>query len=60
VRTRGETVVVRVELTMHGAESGVDVPGEMAQVIEVVDGRIQRFRLFFTWEEALEAAGLSE
>ena len=60
VRATGETVVLRVELTLHGPESGIDVPGEMAQVIEVADGRIQRVSSFFTWDEALEAAGLSE
>jgi hypothetical protein len=46
--------------TFHGVESGVDVPGELAQVHEVADGRVQRTRGFLTWEEALEAAGLSE
>jgi ketosteroid isomerase-like protein len=60
VRTRGEAVVLRMELTIQGAESGVDVPGEIAQVVEVADGRLQRIRLFMTWEEALEAAGLRE
>ena len=60
VRTRGATVALRMELTLHGAKSGVDVPGEMPQVIEIADGRILRIRLFFTWEEALEAAGLGE
>ena len=60
VRARGQTVVFRIELTIHGPESGIDVSGEMPQVIEVVDGRIQRNRLFFTWEEALAAAGLRE
>ena len=59
VRARGESVVLRVGLTLHGPESGIDVPGEMAQVIEVADGRIQRVSTFFTWDEALEAAGLS-
>ncbi len=59
-RTRGDTVVLRVEVTIHGAESGVDAPGQMAQVVEVTDGRLQRARLFGTWEEALEAAGPSE
>jgi hypothetical protein len=53
-------VALRVELTLHGPESGIDVPGEMGQVIEVVDGRIQSLRMFFAWEEALEAAGLRE
>ena len=60
VRATGETVVLRVELTLHGPESGIDVPGEMAQVIEVADGRIQRVSSFFTGAEALEAAGLRE
>ena len=30
------------------------------QVFEVAAGRLQRGRIFMTWEEALEAAGLSE
>jgi hypothetical protein len=42
------------------AESGVAVPGEIAQVVEVAEGTLQRIRLFMTWEEALEAAGLPE
>jgi hypothetical protein len=60
VRARDETVVVRLEGTAHGAESGVDVPAEATQVFEVAAGRLQRARMFLTWEEALEAAGLSE
>ena len=60
VRERGQTVVIRIELTIHGPASGIDVPGEIAQVFEVVDGSVQRLRVFMTWEEALEAAGLSE
>jgi hypothetical protein len=60
VRARRETVVARLELTMHGSESGIDFPGEIAQVVEVADGRIQRVSNFFTWADALEAAGLSE
>ena len=60
VRARNETVALRVELTLHGPASGIDVPAEMAQVIEVADGRIQRVSNFFRWDEALEAAGLSE
>ena len=60
VRARGSAVVLRMEVTVHGAESGVDVPGEIGQVLELADGRIQRLRNFMTWEEALEAAGLSE
>ena len=60
MRSRGETVVLRTELTIHGAKSGIDVPGEVGQVWDVADGRVQRVRLFTTWQEALEAAGLSE
>jgi ketosteroid isomerase-like protein len=60
VRSRGETVVLRTELTIHGAKSGVDFPGEVGQVWEVADGRVQRVRLFTTWQETLEAAGLRE
>ena len=60
MRTQGEAVVLRMEMTIHGAESGVDVPGETAQVVDVADGRLQRVRMFRTWEEALESAGLSE
>lgn len=60
VRARGETVAVRMEVTIHGAESGVDVPGELSQVSETADGRWQRTRGFLTWEEALEAADLRE
>jgi SnoaL-like domain len=59
VRARDETVVVRSEGTAHGAESGVDVPAEATQVFEVAAGRLQRARMFLTWEEALEAALLS-
>ncbi len=60
VRATGETVVLRMEWTLHGSESGIDFPGEAAQVIEVADGRIQRVSMFISWDEALEAAGLSE
>jgi ketosteroid isomerase-like protein len=60
MRARGETVVQRIELTIHGAKSGVGVPAELTQVIEVADGSLQRQRTFMTWEEALEAAGLRE
>jgi ketosteroid isomerase-like protein len=60
VRARDETVVVRIEASAHGAKSGVDVPVEVTQVFEVAAGRLQRGRIFMTWEEALEAAGLEE
>jgi ketosteroid isomerase-like protein len=58
-RARGEAVAIRLEMTIHGAASGIDVPDEFAQVVDVVDGRLQRVRWFRTWQEALEAAGLA-
>jgi ketosteroid isomerase-like protein len=60
LRVLGEAVVMRMEVTMKGAESGVDVPGEIGQIVEVADGRLHRIRMFMTWDEALEAAGLRE
>ena len=33
---------------------------QFGQVWEVASGRVERVHLFRTWEEALEAAGLSE
>ena len=60
VRARDQTVVMRMKMRIQGVQSGVDLPGEAAQVVEVADGKIQRARFFTTWEQALEAAGLSE
>ena len=57
---RRETVVTRLEMTVRGAQSGVGVPGELTQVVEVANGRIQSARFIRTWEAALEAAGLEE
>jgi ketosteroid isomerase-like protein len=55
-----KVTIVDVRGTAHGAESGVDVPAEATHVFEVAAGRLQCARMFLTWEEALEAAGLSE
>ena len=60
VEERGRNVVLRMELAVEGAESGLVVPGELTQVVEVADGRLQRARVFFAWAEALEAADLAD
>jgi ketosteroid isomerase-like protein len=48
--------------TFHGrgVESGVEVKAEAAWLHTLRDGLIVRGRSFATWNEALEAAGLSE
>ncbi|MGH2801032.1 MAG: nuclear transport factor 2 family protein [Solirubrobacterales bacterium] len=56
VKERGRSVVLRMKLDVHGAGSGLVLPGELMQVIEVAQGGIQRLRGFFEWEQALEAA----
>jgi ketosteroid isomerase-like protein len=43
-----------------GRGSGVEVKAEAAWLHTVKDGLIVHLRTFATWEEALEAAGLSE
>jgi hypothetical protein len=43
-RERGECVVVRIELTVHGTSSGLDVPGDLMQVVEVANAKVQRVR----------------
>jgi ketosteroid isomerase-like protein len=60
VKDGGDKVAFRLSLNVHGVESGVDVPGEIAQVYEVAVGEVTRTRVFLSWDEALEAAGLSE
>jgi ketosteroid isomerase-like protein len=56
VEERGRSVMLRMTLDVEGAGSGVVVPGELSQVVEVADGRLRRVRGFFSWEEALQAA----
>lgn len=56
---RGEEVVVSVLVSVRGRASGAPWEGQGANIFTVTDGKIARFRLFQTREEALEAAGLS-
>jgi ketosteroid isomerase-like protein len=44
----------------RGSGSGVEVHGESAWLHTIKDGLTTHLRSFSTWEEALEAAGLSE
>lgn len=56
VEERGRSVMLRMTLDVEGAGSGVVLPGELNQVVEVADGRLGRVRGFFSWAEAREAA----
>jgi ketosteroid isomerase-like protein len=44
----------------RGRTSGVEVATELGSVYSVEDGKIVRWQMFFSEQEALEAAGLSE
>jgi uncharacterized protein len=54
----GDAVVSKFWQRNTGRGSGVVVESEFYGVYEVREGKIVRFRLFSSWEEALEAAGL--
>lgn len=58
--TLREEVVATVNHRGRGRTSGVEVQMTNWQVFSVRDGRIVRYRLYATQNEALEAAGLSE
>ena len=56
----GDDVVVLAREHGQGGVSGVTVERELGEVATVRDGKITRVRLYGSWTEALEAAGLSE
>jgi hypothetical protein len=45
---------------MRGGASHVELDREFAVHLEIDDGKVVRIHGFNAWEEALEAAGLSE
>jgi ketosteroid isomerase-like protein len=55
----GDDVVVQVREKGQG-RSGAAVERRLGNVYTLRDGKIVRVRLFGSWNEALEAAGLSE
>ena len=57
---RGDEVVVLVRERGSGGASGVSVERELGEVFTLRDSEVVRVRLFGSWSEALEAAGLSE
>jgi uncharacterized protein len=60
VRDPGDSVVWLGRARMKGSSSRVEFDQPFAVHFQVRDGKIVRFRGFLSWEEALEAAGLSE
>ncbi len=60
IRDLGDSVLALGEITGTGRTTGLDVSGEIAQLVTVRGGGAIRFRDFRSHSEGLEAAGLSE
>ncbi len=60
IRDLGDSVLALGEITGTGRTTGLDVSGEIAQLVTFRGGRAIRFRDFRSHAEGLEAAGLSE
>ena len=60
VRDLGDSVVWLGRARLKGGTSQVDFGQPFAIHFRVRGGKITRFRGFVNWQEALEAAGLSE
>jgi ketosteroid isomerase-like protein len=56
----GGDVVVLARETGRGRTSGVSAVRELGDVFTLRDGKVVRVRLYGSWHEALEAAGLRE
>jgi ketosteroid isomerase-like protein len=56
----GDEVVATIRIRGRGRESGLAVDGRIPSVWTVLAGRVVRVRGYRDWNEALEAAGLSE
>jgi ketosteroid isomerase-like protein len=61
LRGEGDTVVALHELTGQTKDSAIPMTMQIGAVFsEFRDGRVAQQRLFSSWEDALEAAGLRE
>jgi ketosteroid isomerase-like protein len=58
--TSGDEVILHVSHHATGRASGAEVAMRNWQVLTVRDGKVVRYGIFATREQALEAAGLSE
>lgn len=59
VDTDGDAVLVEARLIAHGRHSAVGVEQRYGAVVTVREGKIVRTRAFVSFQEALEAVGLS-
>ena len=60
IRANGDRVFVWTHLSGHGADSGIAMEMNHAQVFTLQGGRIQRIEAYFDRAEALAAVGLAE
>jgi ketosteroid isomerase-like protein len=56
----GDEVVILAQERGRGRRTGARVERELGQILTLRDGKLLRVRLYGSWAEALEAAGLSE
>jgi ketosteroid isomerase-like protein len=59
-RDLGDRVLVRAHVFAHGTGSGLGLDGTMGHLWTFTDGRASRLDVYGSWQEALEAVGLSE
>jgi len=60
VRELGDSVLWLGRVKMRGSASQVELDQEFAAYWVVRDGKLIRIQAFLTWQDALEALGLSE
>src|SRR4029079_14327402 len=60
IRDLGDSVLWLGRVKMRGSASHIDLDQEFAAHIRLQDGQVISVRSFLTWQEALEAVGLSE
>ena len=56
---RGRHLVL-LKLSARAIGSGIQITGRVAHVVTVREGRLTHMDIYATWEQALEAVGLSE
>ena len=55
-----DLVLVQIRWCLRGRVSGLETEREYAAVFTLREGKIVRYRDYESWNEALEAVGLSE
>ena len=56
----GETVLMLLRAKGTARHSGIEVAFEWGSIVTIRDGKLLHAQGYLTWDEALEAAGLSE